>query len=223
MDIKEVQDIHISDAILKNNYSNKYNNKEYEEAYEILDNNAQLNSKKFISEIMNFISNNLLSIQNNYYNNTEDYLNDLNEQYQLIINNYKYLGNWSSVTEYRIYNMVFYNNKYYIYINNTPSVGTVVTNNLYWVELNLKGEKGADGIGINFRNNWDSAVSYSSLDGVYYNGAIWCAKINNINQAPQENSQYWEAVVTFLKAKIISSNIEPIQKYDGLIWIEILS
>jgi hypothetical protein len=145
------------------------------------------------------------------------------EEFQLVIDNYKYIGNWNNNTQYRIYNIVTYSDKHYIYINNTPSSGIPVSNLNYWVQFDLKGEKGADGIGINFKGTWSSSISYNNLDGVYYDGAIWCCKITNTNQVPNSSSSYWENVITFLKAKIVSTMVEPVDKYDGLIWLEILS
>ena len=118
------------------------------------------------------------------------------------------------------YGGVFYSNKYYIYINDNPSSGISPTNSSYWCELDLKGEKGADGIGVDFKGTWDSSVTYTPLDGVYYNGVIWCCKTSNTNQIPSISSSYWESVVEFHKAKIISSTIEPTDKYNGLIWME---
>lgn len=219
MNIQKVQDINISDKIFKNDFSNKYQNGQYIEAYNVLE-NGQLNSKKFVAEIINSISNELYSIEENYYNNTDDYLNNLTEEFQLVIDNYRYIGVWDSSEEYRIYNIVTYSNKYYIYINDESAFGVLPTNTAYWCELDLMGEKGADGIGVNFIGTWDSTTSYSALDGVYYNGSIWCAKLTNINQIPSALSSYWESVVTFHRAQIISSTSEPTDKYNGLIWME---
>lgn len=217
------QDINISDKNLKDEYSKKYNNEEYSSAYNILENNPQLNNKSFIAEVINIISNTLYSLEQDYYSNTEDYLNDLTDDFQLVIDNYRYIGNWDSSVIYRIYNIVTYSNKYYMYINENPSSGTPLNNNSYWLEFTLKGETGADGIGINFKGNWDSSITYDALDGVYYNKAIWCSKATNTNQIPSIESSYWENAITFLQAQIISGSTEPTNKYNGLIWIELLS
>ena len=57
MSVERYQDINISDNIFKNEYSARYINSQYSSAYNILDNNSQLNSKKFVAEIINTISN----------------------------------------------------------------------------------------------------------------------------------------------------------------------
>lgn len=225
MAIQRYQDINISDNILKKNYSKLYNNGQYQSAYNLLDNSVKLNNKKFIADLINHISNTLYSIQQDYYTNTNDYFNNLTIDFQNVINNYKYIGEWDSSQVYRIYNIVTdsNSNKYYMYINETPMSNISLNNHTYWLEFILKGEKGADGIGVNFIGDWDSSVSYNQFDGVYYNGAIWCCKTANSNKTPSYSSTYWESVVTFLKAKIISGTTEPSDKYNGLIWIEILS
>lgn len=223
MSVERYQDINISDNIFKNEYSARWINSQYSSAYNILDNNSQLNSKKFVAEIINTISNILYSLEEDYYSNTNDYFNTLTGDLQNVIDNYKYIGDWNNSTVYRKYNIVTYSDKYYMYINETPSSGSQLNNISFWLEFILNGEEGAFGIGVNFIGNWDSSVSYNALDGVYYNGAIWCCKTANSNETPSSSSTYWESVVTFLKAKIISGTTEPSDKYNGLIWIEILS
>lgn len=223
MSIERFQDINISDNIYKNDYSNKYNEGEYNSAYNILDNNYELKNKIFLAEIINSISSLLYNNQEDYYINTNNYLEDLSEKFQLVIDNYKYLGEWNSQNVYRIYNIVVNSNKYYMYINPIAASNILVTNSSYWLPLELKGKTGADGIGVNFLGTWDSTTTYNALDGIYYDGAIWCAKESNTNQIPNSNSNYWGNVVTFLKAKIIIGSTEPINKYEGLIWMEILS
>lgn len=220
--MERYQDINISDNVLKNDYSNKFINGQYQSAFNIL-NNEELNSKSFIAEVVNNISNVLYSLEQDYYSNTIDYFSNLNNDFQTVIDNYKYIGDWDNGQVYRIYNIVTNSSKYYMYINSTPKAGMSLNDSSYWLEFTLKGEKGADGIGVNFVGTWDNSISYNVLDGVYYNGAIWCCKTANTNQQPSSSSTYWESVVTFLKAKIVSGTTEPTDKYDGLIWLEILS
>lgn len=220
--MERVQDINIKDNIFKKNYSNEFNNNNYDSAFSILE-NEDLHSKSFIAEIINNISDILYSIEEDYYSNTENYLYDLNEDFQNTISNLKYCGIWDYSIVYKKYNIVKYNNNYYLYKSDSIGVGIFPTETSYWLRFNLNGAKGADGIGVNFKGNWDSSVSYNALDGVYYNGAIWCCKTANSNKTPNSSSTYWESVVTFLKAKIISGTTEPSDKYNGLIWIEILS
>lgn len=220
--MERYQDINISDNVFKNDYSNKFINGQYQSAFNIL-NNEELNSKSFIAEIVNNISNVLYYLEQDYYSNTIDYFSNLNNDFQTVIDNYKYIGDWSNTQIYRIYNIVTNSSKYYMYINKTPKAGMSLNDSSYWLEFTLKGEKGADGIGVNFVGTWDNSTSYNALDGVYYNGAIWCCKTSNTNQQPNSSSSYWESVVTFLKAKIVSGTTEPTDKYDGLIWLEILS
>jgi len=221
--MEKFQDINTEDVIFKNDFSFKFKNGDLNGAFDILEDNPQLDSKSFVAEVINFISNTLYSIEEDYYSNTDEYLDDLSDKFQLVIDNYRYIGSWDSSVTYRIYNIVTNSNKYYMYINPVPTSGNSLSNTYYWMEFNLKGQNGADGIGIDFKGTWDSSVTYNSLDGVYYNGGIWCSKATNTNQAPSISSSYWENVVTFLQAQIMSGSSEPTNKYNGLIWIEILS
>ena len=114
MNIERYQDINISDNIFKNEYSAKYISSQYSSAYNILDNNSQLNSKKFVAEVINTISDILYSLEEDYYSNTNDYFDNLTDDLQDVIDNYKYIGDWSNSTIYRKYNIVTYSDKYYI-------------------------------------------------------------------------------------------------------------
>ena len=166
MSVERYQDINISDNIFKNEYSARYINNQYSSAYNILDNNRQLNSKKFVAEVINTISDILYSLEEDYYSNTNDYFDNLTGDLQDVIDNYKYIGDWNNFTVYRKYNIVTYSDKYYMYINETPSSGSQLNNISFWLEFILNGEEGAFGIGVNFIGNWDSSVSYNALDGV---------------------------------------------------------
>lgn len=203
-----VQDITISDSSLITEYVNYFLNGDYNSAFSLL-NDSQLDNKKMIATVMNNISSMLLQLENNFQNNVIDYLQSELNIFQNVINNYKFIGDYNSSVVYRIYNYVLYNNKHYMYINNTPSSNKIPTNTNYWVEIDLTGEQGSPSFGLNFRYNWQSNFNYSVYDVVYYNDCLWVAFQDNYNVVPSEESASQTATL------IIDEIVESTSNFGG--------
>lgn len=217
------QDISISDASLKAEFITKFFNGDYIDAFTIISNNPQLNTKAFVADTINQIATILLSLENNFQNGVIDYLAQQYSNFQNIIDNYNLRGNWSASTTYQIYNFVTYNNIDYLYINLIPSSGNLPTNTEYWVEVNIQGEKGAPGLGVNLQYNWSATTPYNALDVVYYNNALWVARVDNINKIPGSTEE-WEtlsgSIVSFyndgdIEISNLSVDVEPVQDTSG--------
>jgi hypothetical protein len=193
-------------------------------AFEIINNNPQLNTKAFLANVLNEISNILSLSQNNFQNGVINYLFTQLANFQNVIDNYILKDNWDSSIVYKIYNFVIYNDKIYLYINNTPSSGNYPTNTTYWLDIGLQGEKGGPGMNVKLQYDWDSTVPYNPLDIVYYNNALWVAKIANINVTPS-NGATWEIFLPFKLINIYSNSSAPTgdNLYNGLIWFEMLT
>ena len=218
------QDINISDASLKAEFIARFFNMDFANAFAIISNNPQLDTKAFLENVLNEIANILSLLENDYQNEVINYLVSQISNFQNVIDNYKMKGSWDSTTTYQIYNFVVYNNIDYLYINETPSSGNLPTNTNYWLELDLQGEKGGGGINVKLQYNWDATVPYNILDIVYYNNALWVAKTANINVAPS-NGAIWETFLNFKLIKIYSNQNTPTgdDLYNGVIWFEILN
>ena len=185
--MNRVQDIVTSDEELKNSYSQNFVNRRYSNAFNILENNPQLNSKKFIADKINLISTLLSTLQNYYQTDVGYILDELKDKVQIIIDNYILMGEWDSSKVYQIYNFVNYNNYLYMYINNNKTSGNLPTNSNYWLRIDLKGENGAYGTGLNLEYIWDSTKTYEPLDVVYYNNKLWVTLVSNKNVRPSSD------------------------------------
>lgn len=218
------QDITINDANLKAEFITKFFNGDYIDAFRIIEDSPQLNTKAFLANVMNEISNLLSLLQNNFQNNVIDYLANELAGFNYLINQFNLRGNWNSETTYEIYNFVVYNNIDYLYINSTPSAGNLPTNTTYWLEINIRGETGAPGLGVNLKYDWDFTIEYQPLDIVYYNNALWVAKVQNVNITPS-NGATWEIFLPFKLIKIYSNTTAPTgdDLYKGAIWFEMLT
>ena len=106
-------------------------------------------------------------------------------------------------------------------INN---LGILSTNNLFvnshWLRLNIRGEQGAIGIGLNYIGNWNASLSYNQYDAVFYNNSLWSCKMLNQNIVPQ-NGTYWNEVFKVYKAKI-EDHSSVNNPYNGMICFEII-
>lgn len=202
--MKRVQDIHISDSSLISEYINNFLSGNYNEAFNLLENNSQLENKQVIASLMNTISDLLLNHQNLIYDNINGVLSSDLSIFQNVINNYKYIGEYTSSIVYRIYNYVTYNEKYYMYINKIASSNHLPTNTNYWVEIDLKGEQGAPGLGLTFQYDWKSNFNYRKYDVVYYENCLWVAFKDNYNVVPSE--EYISVPVTLIIDQYVENN-----------------
>lgn len=218
------QDIALSDVNLKAEFITRFFNGDYLNAFRIIEDNPQLNTKAFVANVMNEIANLLSLLQNNFQNNVIDFLATQLSNFNNLINEYKLRGSWDSNTTYNIYNFVVYNNIDYLYINSTPSSGNLPTDTDYWLEINIRGETGEPGLGVNLKYDWDFTVEYSLLDIVYYNNNLWVAKVQNVNVTPS-NGATWEVFLPFKLIKIYSNTTAPTgdDLYKGAIWFEMFN
>lgn len=218
------QDITINDANLKAEFITRFFNGDYLNAFRIIEDNPQLDRKAFLENTINEIANLLSLLQNNFQNNVIDFLATQLSNFNHLINEFKLRQEWDSQETYEIYNFVIYNNIDYLYINPTPSSGNLPTDTNYWVEINIRGEKGNPGLGVNLKYDWDFTIEYQPLDVVYYNNALWVAKVQNVNVIPS-NGATWEIFLPFKLIKIYSNTTAPTgdDLYKGAIWFEMLT
>lgn len=218
------QDISINDADLKAEFITRFFNGDYLSAFRIIEDNPQLNTKAFVANVMNEIANLLSLLQNNFQSNVIDFLSTQLSNFYHLIDEFELKGAWDEDTTYEIYNFVVYNNIDYLYINPTPSSGNLPTNTTYWLEINLRGRTGEPGLGVNLKYDWDFTIEYQPLDVVYYNNALWVAKVQNVNITPS-NGATWEVFLPFKLIKIYSNTTAPTgdDLYKGAIWFEMFT
>ena len=215
-----VQDIHINDLPLKEQLVELFNAGDYQGALNILS-NSQLSDRKMTADVYNTIAQVISTLENNYYNNVEDYLSTLLIGYLRLIDEVKNTGDYEATKEYKKYNFVYYNNLVYMYISDSPSSGKLPTNTTYWKNIGLRGENGASGLGIAVKYQWQSSVSYSALDLVYYQGASWVALSNSTGQVPAIGSSYWQKFVDSKEATLEFYTTAPQYPYLGQMWFEL--
>ncbi|MEG0900299.1 MAG: hypothetical protein RSF40_11400, partial [Oscillospiraceae bacterium] len=193
----------------------------YAQAFAIIDNNPQLDSKAFVAVVMNLINQALLAIEQLYFTNVDDFLVLKLTNYNTSINNFVSRKIWNNMTAYKIGNFVYYNDDMYFCLKD--NINTAVTDTNYWLYLGLRGEAGSPSIGTTLKYDWSPSVRYNPKDVVALNGNLYVSKTANINKVPMTSPSDWEAFLLIPKAKIIVSKTPPPNPYTGMIWWEILN
>ena len=219
-DVKLWQDRQLDDDALYKNFVLMWRNGEYQQALNILNNNAQLSSKKFVAGVLNTIGAALTYLQNNYFENVEDVLAQKLAEFDLAVSRFKNEQAYNPTKQYYINNFVLYNEQYYMCIQD--SLGNLPTNTTYWELVGLKGEQGVPGTGLNLRYSWNPSLSYAQYDVVYLTGVLYVALQSNIGKNPFESSTYWQVLMEVPKTSMTISRVRPNDEYVGQIWIRML-
>jgi hypothetical protein len=217
------QDIQISDVALRSQFVQYWLNGQYTQAFAIIDNNPQLDSKAFIADCLNLITASILTLEQLYYTNVEDYLVAELQQFNVAINNFRQKNTWSSTTSYVVGNFVVYNSEVYLCFQANTNI--LPTNTAYWAYIGLKGQDGASTLDVQLKYEWKTNVNYVPKDVVYYIDTLYVSKTNNIAKIPSTSTSDWDIFLEIPKAKIIVSQNPPTGDilYDGVIWWRILT
>ena len=187
-----------SDGPLIGQYQSAMQNGDTVLANQILTQIPQATQKIITAVDLNTLSQAMLAIERFYLSDIEPYIDNLQQSWLNTIQQFSYKGVWQSGTSYVTNNLVSYTisglNFVYIALSNVP-IGISPTNQTYWRLLTIQGEQGASGIGLPYRQEWDSSVNYFENDCVTYEGIVWRALQANQNQVPTQNSQYWEIIM----------------------------
>lgn len=179
-------------------------------------------TQKIITAIdLNKLTQAIQAVERFYKTDIKPYIQNQQQSWLTIINQFSYKGNWASGTSYTTNNLVSYTvsgiNLVYIAIS-APPVGTPPTNTQYWRLLTIQGPQGDSGEGLSYREEWVNSNSYAINDAVTYNGAIWMAVQPNRNIEPSPNSQYWKLVMNLETTAYPIQDTVPTNLQAGGIW-----
>lgn len=195
------QDIQLSDVALRSQFEADMSVGNYAQALQVLSNNqAQFRGKSWIGDSVNTIISGILTVENLYGNGVINYLSDLTIGLQSLIDNYRNMETYDSSKEYKEMNFVSYNEDIYMALQEIP-VGTLPTDNSYWLYIGLKGEQGASGVNVRQQYDYSSTKTYQVNDIVVYQNQIYVALKTNIGIAPTDETNW------LLYQKVIKGNI----------------
>lgn len=214
------QDVQIPDVSLRQNFNNYMINGQYVEAIELLQNNSeQLNGKAFIAETITKIITGVLDLQGRFNTGVNLYLSNLASQYMVMIDNLRKKGQWNAIVQYRPYNFVVYQEELYMAIQNVP-IGTLPTDNNYWLKLGLRGIDGVPGTDIIMRYEWQSNRQYEPNDVVAYGGNLYIALKTNTGIVPGSDETTWLTFLLVSEGKINVGMNPPDIQIENTIWFK---
>lgn len=189
-------------------------------ANQILTQIPQGTQKIITATDLNTLSQAMLAVERFYLTDIEPYVQNLQQNWLSVINQFSYKDVWQSGTSYVTNNLVSYTvsglNLVYI-ATSTPPVGTAPTNTQYWRLLTIQGQQGASGEGLSYRQEWNSSTQYATNDAVTYDGAIWMALQASQNRIPDSNPQYWKLVMNLTTTTYpIQDTVPTNLQVDGL-------
>ena len=200
--IRRLQDVQIGDVDLIGTYRDTFDNIDIETAQELIDTNT-LKSYVLQSEWMNDVKGRIEDLEEYKVTECDDVFVDKTEEFQFHIDEFEYINEYSSSTEYYENNFVLYNDEIYFCIKD--SLNNLPTNTTYWLKIGLMGEKGEYSLGVVYKGDWHDLTQYYKYDLVLFSGDIYVAKQNNINSQPTSNSDWF----------LLSNSNELIKLYDS--------
>lgn len=212
------QDIHLSDAGLRSQFVSLFTSGDYTGAFDILNNNPQLDNKKIVADALNALNVAITYLENLYYDNVDNFLASELVRLQTAIDRYRKIGTYSGAVQYQVNNFVIYNSLAYMCIA-TPPIGTLPTNTTYWEEVGLKGEQGASSLNLTLRYEWSNLTSYLIRDVVVYNEVFYVAKTNNVGKIPSTSTADWEILLS-IDRRYIHTEATDTLLTEGDIWFK---
>lgn len=232
--LKKYQDVTQADLSAYNEYRNYINNNNLNGAKAALQKIEDYDNKTLTAAEINTLVDTVQALQS-YMNSAtwSTLVNNKQQEWENIINQFSYIGEWSNTKQYKKWNMVTYANTglvdvdgtSYVYIAIQDNVGqNPYENQTYWLKLSIKGTQGDSGYNGGFRGGWDASVTYTGNDIVVYNNA-WYVNVGdtNLNHIPSENSSYWNLLFEIQTKQYPIQSTQPTGQASGELWFQVLS
>ena len=219
-DIRRLEDINLNEVALKQQYYDYFINGNIEQAHQLIEDNQNLKFKVINAENLNKIVEHILFLEDKYFDNVDNILNNHLNKYQIDINDLIYLREYDDTYQYAINNFCRYNNDIY-YCIKKPPIGTLPTEDTYWVYLGLHGENSRFPLGVKYQGAWSSVKTYNKYDMVVYQNQLFVAMENSYNKNPPTSIE-WSLQMYVEEQGIFILEEEPSNIKQGNLWIEIL-
>lgn len=220
--IELMDDMHLSNSELFQNYYNNVASRNISGASQIIENNEQLQNQITDSDNVNKLIERVNSNEQQIKTDVDEYLQDQLNAFQDLINQTKVAGEFNAATQYELHNLVYYQDKGY-YAYKTPPMGTLPTDTNYWLEYDIRGLKGYGGLNLNYRFTWNADIQYQVMDCVVYQNKLWFANQPNKGAPPTLAHYPWLPIMMPLEpVKAQISTTQPtIAMSTGDFWFKI--
>lgn len=217
----QFMDVTSSDATNLKGFQDAIQSGDFTTATTYLQQIQNYQNKAISADRLNKLKDAIETVEKFYRDNIQAYITQKQSDWQTIIDQFSFLQNYSSTTQYAKNNMVLYNSKIYICIATPPSLNIVPTNTTYWRVFTIQGLKGESGGGVNttFMFAWDSLYTYKVNMIVYYENQWWISKQESTNQTPQMGD-YWDLMLTITQPVYPIQPSEPTTQDTNDLWFK---
>lgn len=158
----------------------------------------------------------VIRLQSFFRDNVEGYIDQKQAEFNAEIQKFVYRGNYNSTTIYNRWNMVRFNGRTYMSLQDN-NLNRPITDLNWWGLAAERGEKGDPGLGLTFRGVYNNATNYGIGDAVSYNGSIYYCILPTIGNLP-DNQTFW--TIFMFNATITVSTIAPESPNMDQLWID---
>lgn len=181
--------------------------------------------KLLTAEDLNKFSDAVIALERFYDSDIASYVTTKQGEWQTILNQFTYKGNFSSTAVYKQNNYVTFgagvSKDLYIALQDTPQ-GTAPTDPAYWRKFSVQGAQGEAGTGIAFVGVWDGVTAYILNNCVQYDGALWIALQPSTNQVPVDGGSYWKKITDIGQAGYPLSQNPPSDPHQDDLWFRVM-
>ena len=232
--LKRYQDVTQADLSAYNEYKNYINNNNLSGAKVALQKIENYDNKTLTATEINTLVDTVQALQSYMNGDTwQSIVNSKQQEWENIINQFSYIGEWSNTKQYKKWNMVTYANTGLVDVDGTSYVYMAVQDNegqspydnqTYWFKLSIKGAQGDSGYNGGFRGIWDNGITYNQNDIVVYNNA-WYVNVSdtNLNHTPSKDSSYWDLLFEIKSKQYPIQATQPTGQASGELWFQVLS
>ena len=220
-------DINSSDGSLIKEFETYMANNDFLNASIVLNKIENVDQKIITATRMNQLRDCIIALEQFYGSDIESYISNKQNQWQSVVDQFKFIGTYSSSYQYKVNNIVSFqlNGEYLLYIrtygdgiSNKPPTDTN-----YWRVLTVKGERGiSTDNSTTFYFDWISSQTYSVNSIVSRNNKWWIALKQNINSEPVEGSLDWQLVMSSMQAIYPIQSSQPLSQNVGELWFEVI-
>ena len=164
---------------------------------------AQLQDYMITPETMNKLQDAIVEIETFFDGNVRQYILEKQKEWDTYVNDFNWVGEWSSTSKYHKQNIITYDGNLYLVIKdvvadskNTPNKDTD-----HYRQVAYKGDKGNIGLNATYKGEWNGTTAYKAGDSVTVRvdvpwepvDMVFIAKVDNQGQKPtvDRTSDYW--------------------------------
>lgn len=182
-------DLDITTKVYADQYYTCLNTGDFAGANKIRIDHPELENVIVDSKKLNQLSDSIIALQQFFHDEIQKW----------IFNVSKYAGEWNRTTKYQKFNIISYAFEgaiqFYQASKLDMPIGTLPTNEEYWVCVTLRGEKGDPGIGLSYAGLWNELTRYKADQFVVCENGFWLCLADNENSKPRKNNSNWELML----------------------------